>query len=422
MEPGGIALIDDELWFLRPDGSVGIIEKGYQSIREAELGSGAFAFVLADLDGDQQDELLLTGWDVRVRWGSGAITTLWSSTERFVRDLAPADYDGDGDIDLLLAFSGPSREWEPFRAELLLNQGTGVFQEPLLIEGASELWGHGFDAMALDLSRDGTPDIYLCNDLASLYAPNLLLTTEKGIPGPSTQKGLDVIASCMSQSWGDINGDGALDVLLADALRIWLLQQEEDVFLDVTLAQGLPAESVFPMAWGTGLADLEDDGQLELILGLGGFRNQGSPSGKELVYRLKEGNWVEEGASLGMPQVAQGRSVLTADLNQDGALDLVFGDGWRAPYLLFSTGCFAGNWLEVAAPSGSLVEIEYAGKKQQALVTSDRGFASAGPSVARLGLGEAVVVDAVTIRLPNQDSIHIGGPFPVRTRLTWLNF
>ena len=425
IEPGGVAIRDDGIWFLRPDTSIGILEKStqYTTVRESNIGEGATGFVQADLDNDGVAELLLPGGAVRVIDANGREEVLWQDEThmRFVRDIAPMDTDGDGDLDLLFSFSAPSEDWEKFRSLLLTNHGDGSFSEPITLSGEAELWGHSFDVMALDLNQDAVPDGYVCNDLANLYAPNLVLENNAGVLSPAgNQNGLNIVASCMGMSWGDIDEDGDLDAFIGDATRLWVLLNTEVGFVDASVALGFSGWMEPIMGWGTQVQDIDDDGHPELLVAKSWFYTAGATSGYEAVYQQQNGTWVDTAASFGFPQDNHGRSVVPVDLNEDGALDLVFGDGWRAPYIALSNGCFEGNWIEVVAPEGTLVEVEAGALKRVALVTHDRSFASTGPLVARIGLGSETTVQAITLHLPHQGVVRTEQSFPIRARHVWL--
>ena len=432
IEPGGMALMETAagrlLLYVQADTGVGILnlDTGARSLALAgRFGTGSFS--VGDLDGNGVPDLVLAGVMTSILWDfdgeSIELTDINPGGEGFVRDPALADFDGDGDLDLLLNRTSPLTDTASVQSLMVWNLGGRAFSAPEPLVVPEGYWGKVFDATVLDMDGDNAPDVYLCNDLGVVYAPNALLMNDgAGTLSPATDaRGLDFRSSCMGEAWGDLNRDGTLDLVMGDALRLWLFEQDSLGFIDTSNEVDLSLAPAAQMLWGVAPADMDNDGHTDLVLPSSWFWVSDAVFWPAYLYLQTEsadgGAWTESGAGLGLPQSAGTRSVLTPDLNGDGTPDILLGDGWRSPHILLSEGCTEGAWVEISAPSGSTAIVEAGGLRRAALITADGSFASAQPAVAHIGLGDAATIDRIIVRVPWRGALVLAGPIPVRSRV-----
>lgn len=135
-------------------------------------------------------------------------------------DAQPADLDGDGDLDLVVAnaFAGPNA-WR-----LLLGDGEGAFADATARLLPRPLAGNGIDADAADLDGDGRPDLYLANHgsrdvllLSGLAEPTAAATagstgTATGTPG----------ATATASAWPATATAAAAATPAPDRWRAWV--------------------------------------------------------------------------------------------------------------------------------------------------------------------------------------------------------
>ena len=122
-------------------------------------------------------------------------------------------------------------------------------------------------------------------------------------------------------AWGDIDGDGDLDLIVAGSgvfLRVY--RNDGDRFTDVTAEVGL---AKVPSGYSLNLIDYDNDGWLDLYLSLNGW----SGPMRNMLFRNDRGKFVNASKQSGADDPGSGFVSLWGDLDNDGWLDLVIANG-----------------------------------------------------------------------------------------------
>ena len=211
--------------------------------------------VAADFDGDGRLDFAWANYDVvAVYLNRGAGQFFEVDTSTYVESLATGDLDGDGRPDLVAVSWGYGN---PSYLKILLNTGDGTFSQQYIDEGYDNL----SDVAVGDLNGDGAPDIVVSH-LA--YPGALEVRLNQGganFSASTTYPGN--LFEVRSTAIGDLNGDGANDLVFANygeqSLAVFFNQG------DGTFGQQV-AWSLATDPWSVALGDLNSDGHPDVAV------------------------------------------------------------------------------------------------------------------------------------------------------------
>jgi len=349
-----------------------------------------------------------------------------------------ADFDGDGHVDLLIG------NYYPDGARVLDPQATGI---QVLHAGKSKALNGGYKHLLLwqsaasgavpavryadvkgvfadevargwtlalgaaDLDGDLLPELYIANDfgpdrlLHNQSAPGQLrfallegrrdFTTPKScVLGRDSFKGMGV-------DFGDINGDGLLDIYVSNIATKFGLTESHFLWLN-TGELGKMQEGIAPFVHGSEklglarsgfafearLADFDNDGVLEALQACGfikgkinrwpelqalgtsndqivhnprfwpNFRPGADLSGRDcnpFFARGPDGRYHDVTPALGLAEPLVSRGIAIADVNGDGRLDFATANQWEPSYFFRNESPQPGSFLglRLVHPNGS---------------------------------------------------------------------
>ena len=416
---------------------------------------------VADFDNDGRLDLFVTGYGGTVLYRNLGNCKFEDVTERaglkvdgLTTGAAWADYDRDGFVDLFVAryvhvdinklpepgsdkhncrYKGLLVQCGPWGMEgetdfLFHNRGDGTFEDVSKKAGMNDPAKHyGLGAVWGDYDNDGWPDLYVANDAG----PNYLYHNkhdgtfeEVGLLSGTALSGEGQEQGSMGVDFGDFDHDGLLDIVVTN-----FAEQADDLyhnegttrgFLDLGWSSKI-GQTVFPyVRWGTGFVDFDNDGWPDIFVASGHVYPQVDSIANNLskykqpmfLFRNKGDRTFEDitrATGLGAIPLASRRGAAFGDVKNDGNMDILVLNVGAPPSLLVQdvpgprhrvSFRLVGTKSNRAA-IGTRVTITDGGMTQFNEVRGGGSYLSQNDLRIHFGLGEAKVMETVTIRWPN---------------------
>lgn len=427
---------------------------GEAGFEDVTLESGAddrgygIGAATGDYDNDGHVDLYVTnvGRNVLLRGGGEGtfadVTQAAGVGDRsFASSAAFVDYDADGDLDLFVAnyliwsmgmekdcwntlgqrdYCAPAVYNAPAVDVLYRNDGSGAFSDVSREAGIRSAFGTGLGVVCGDFTGDGQVDIFVAND----GRPDQLWVNQ----GNGRFKDQAMLLGCaidqdgkpkagMGVTAADIDDDGDLDVLVSNLRRESdsLFMNDGGFFTDITAISGLGTVSRTFTRFGTGWADFDNDGRLDLYQANG--RVASDVDGHDADDALAEPNLLFRGVGLRSfgevsprggtypPLIHTSRGAAFGDLDNDGRVDIVVANRDAPPYVLFNAVEASGNWLLVRVLDehgrdalGATLTLRLADRTVLREVRSAYSYCSASDPRVHFGLGEHTKVESLEVR------------------------
>jgi hypothetical protein len=410
---------------------------------------------IADYDNDGFQDIYVTAFGPNVlvhNNGDGTFTDITARAgvgdPRWSTNCAFGDYDRDGDLDLYVAnyvaFSeltipkrGASSSCKYLGIDVMCgprdlvgepdtlyrNNGDGTFTDVTRSAGIVDPGHYGFGVLFSDLDDDGWPDIFVAND----SVPNLLFRNNRN--GTFTEIGLasglalsvdGKAQASMGADAADYDGDGRLDVFVTNFSQDYntLYQNSaEGLFSDVSHQAGVVTPALPYLGWGTGFADFDNDGLLDIFVANGHVYPEIDRSGrgtkylqrKQLFKNQGKGRFsdVSEDVGGGLLIEKSSRGAAFGDVDNDGDIDVLVINMNDRPTLLRNDTQSSNNWITLKMEGtrnrdaiGARVWLEDEGSLQVAEVRSGGSYLSHNDMRVHFGLGRRTRVPPVKVRWP----------------------
>ena len=312
------------------------------SVFDDFTGDGLPDLFTTSLDGDR-------GASLFVNRGDGSFqdraTAAGLDDQVYSLNVTRADYDNDGDLDVLLLRGA----WDvPMRLSLLKNKGDGTFEDVTLSSGFGEpissesaAWG--------DFDNDGLVDVYVCGEYypptgkTPGFEPNprnrCRLYRNRGdgtFEDVAAKAGVVNLSCAKGSAWGDYDGDGRLDLFVSNMDGPSRLYHNEGkgTFKDVAPTLDVTADGGFA-CW---FFDYDNDGLLDLYV-----NGKGVSLAEEVAYALKmlpeqpihprlfrnlgAAGFRDVTKEIGLDRPSTPMGCNIGDIDNDGYLDIYLGTG-----------------------------------------------------------------------------------------------
>ena len=406
-----------------------------------------------DIDNDGYDDMYITYWGPNRLYrnlGKGRFTDITAAShtagpaDEWSTGCTFLDYDRDGLLDLAVVSYGSPQSvgpagcsWEGVpvacgpglgragRVTLYHNRGNGVFEDVSVKAGMrGDYRCFGLTAVAADLTRDDWTDIYVACD----GTPSLLFRNNRN--GTFSEIGLLAGVALnqhgyeqagMGVAVGDYNHDGNLDIVktnFEDDLISVYRSVDREFFMDEAATIGLAGDSLY-VAWGVGLADLDNDGHPDLFQVNGHTYveadrlkpSRGYKNPRVLFRNLGNGTF-EDVSSLAGPAVAErhsSRGTAFGDFDNDGDIDILVMNMGEPPSLLRNDLPRGPHWVSLLLEGtrsnrsaiGATVTLTAGPLRQTNAVLSQSSFLSQNDRRLHFGLGSSTHFDHVTVHWPS---------------------
>ncbi len=414
-----VAGVDDDSWSMAA-GAIDLDNDGFQDLYVLNYGSniffhnngnGTFSDITASLGLKGPDKLNgFTKWSIGV--------SFW-------------DYNLDGRLDAMVG------NFLAFDPDYVSTQTPGMMPHPSEYNGqATMLYEQKPDGKFVDVTKDeglffpdskcmgltvfdydddGDLDIFQAND----HQMNFLFRNangtykEFGVASGIAANSQGKMTGSMHGTIGDIDGDGLIDILVAD-LKYGSLYRNlgNGLFEDITESSGIAMPMAGKGSWGASLFDYDNDGDLDIIAANG--------TAEELILQYPlllendgKGHFKNVGQEHGsyFSTKRSGRGLAVWDFDNDGDLDIIIShvDLQANATLLRNDGGNTNHWLGLtligelgsASAIGAKVTVT-AGGKQQVLVNQwTTGYLSNSDPRLHIGLGKQRRVSKLEIKWPD---------------------
>ena len=296
------------------------------------------------------------------------------------------------------------------------NDGDGSFEHVIAGLPSIDTDNNSRTAGWFDIDGDGDQDLYTVSDEPT-YGTRLLWNEGGSQFERDESTGSHVSINGMGLGLADLNRDGLPDFLISGSEQTALLVSDKGPIWysagpSLNLMMDEDIDQV--VAWGSELADLNNDGLHDAVMTFGRtdyIPDIGDPDEQpdEIWLQDNDGMFNPVAAEWGLDDRGRGRGFVLADLNEDGFLDIIKDDE-TGPSLIYVSRCDDSAWLRVRidgeAPNtrgvGAVITVNAGGKQHTRwLSAGSTNLATSAPVEAHFGFGSVDTVDSIEVRWPS---------------------
>jgi len=409
-----------------------------------------------DIDGDGHVDLYVTNFGANrllrnrgdgtfedVTATSGTADELWSVPATFF------DMDNDGDHDLFVGsyldfrmanhkdcffatgladYCGP-HSYGSVPDRIFRNNGDGTFEDVSAASGLRRVPSKALGVIPGDFDGDGLTDLYVANDGV---ANQLWLNQGDGTFNDTALMSGSALnyegspEASMGVDAADVDGDGDEDLFmthLRGETNTLYMNRGDATFEDRTIRLGLGASSLPLTGFGTAWIDIDNDGQLDLLVVNGAVSIEERLLAAGVPFPYQQPNQlfrnVSEGSDIRFEEYVAGdddpfsisevsRGAAFGDIDNDGDTDFVVSNNGGSARVLLNTSGQESEWLGVrllrgrdgSEVHGATASITTAGGRTMLRgVRTSGSYASANDPRLLFGLGNISGDSAVDVHV-----------------------
>jgi hypothetical protein len=405
---------------------------------------------VGDYDNDGWDDIYITGLgEARLfhneRNGTFKDVTTAAGVDNtgFGASAAWLDYDKDGQLDLFVTnyvrwsekgdiyctLDGHNKSYctpEKYQGDtcrLFRNLGNGRFEDVTRPAGLYDPTSKSLGVAVVDYDQDGWPDIAVSNDTErnKLYHNNRNGTfTEQGVQAGMafSEDGIARGAMGIDASDWDRSGYPSLAIGNFSNQMIGLYHNEGNrFFIDIAPASSVGRASLLSLSFGLFFLDYDLDGLEDFFVANGHIepdiariQPQVTYAQAPLVFHNEGHNKFQEvGRQLGFERKLVARGAAYADIDNDGAPDILLATNGGPAYLFHNLGGAQNNAIRVRTVGtrsnrdgiGAVVRVRSANGVNTQTVRSGSSYCSQSELTLTFGLGKESEAEGVEITWPS---------------------
>ena len=342
-----------------------------------------------------------------------AITGISSTRNTFSTTFG--DYNGDGLIDIVSAHwdvGGTPCPAPACTGHLWKSNGDLTFTDDDVAAGITgyESDDRTFAPNLTDINGDGALDLLMVGDFGTSM---VFLNDGDGTFTNTTDGAVITDMNGMGTAVADYDNDGDFDWFVSSIYdpdvgrtgnRLYR-NLGDGSFEDATDEAGV-REGFW--GWGACLSDFNNDGHLDLFH-TNGFATPWHDDPSRLFMANGDGTFGEESLAFGIDDTDEGRGVSCFDYDRDGDLDIFVANN-SAPCSLYRNDLVgANNFLNLTLRSrtdnvfgvGSVIRVTVGGETQSQEFRAGTNFSSQQPLEAHFGLGNVAIASKIVVEWPD---------------------
>jgi len=411
---------------------------------------------VGDYDNDGWDDIYVTGLgEARLfhneRNGTFKDVTKTAGVNNtgFGASAAWVDYDKDGKLDLFVtnyakwsgkddiycSLDGQNKSYctpEVYKGDtcrLFHNLGNGRFEDVTEKAAIYDPTSKSLGVAIIDYDQDGWPDIAVSNDTQpnKLYHNNRNGTFKEQAVQAGIAFSEDGIArGAMGIDEADFDRSGFPSLAIGNFSNqmLGLYHNEKNgFFIDIAPSSSVGRSSLLSLSFGLFFFDYDLDGLEDLFVAnghiepdIGRIQPQVSYTESPLAFHNEgRGRFEDVSRSVGFTQRLVARGAACADIDNDGAPDILLTTNGGPAYLFHNVGGAENNALRIRTVGtrsnkdgiGAVVRVRTGGSVNWQTVHSGSSYCSQSELTLTFGLGKAAQADSVEIAWPSgqQDTL-----------------